>query len=297
MHEALEQQTVSIAKAGINATLKARCSLLAAANPKYGRFDRYEPVPSQIELEPALISRFDLIFTVTDTPDPEKDSNLAQHILKTNYAGELHTHRTEVATGQNQVEQQQVDDATEDVEPEIDAELLRKYVAHAKRGCFPTMTTDARSTIEEFYVNLRSKGSDEEDAIPVTARKLEAIIRLAEASARVRFGDTVSVKDANRAISIVKSSLEDVGRDPETGEFDADVIETGTSKTQRDRIKSLKGLISEIESESDDGAPHEEIVDRAEEVGLDESKIDDEIEKLRRKGELYEPTQDHYRTT
>ncbi len=296
MHEALEQQSISISKAGINATLKSRCSLLGAANPKYGRFDQYEPIGEQIDLEPALISRFDLIFTVTDQPDPEKDGDLADHILQTNYAGELNTQRTRMTN--SNFTQEEVDAATEKVEPVIEPDLLRKYIAHAKRNCFPTMTDEARAAIREFYVDLRAKGADEDAPVPVTARKLEALVRLAEASARVRLSDTVEAEDAERVITIVRSCLEAIGVDPETGEFDADVIETGRSKTQRDRIKNLKGLISELESEYEEGAPLDEVLDRAEtDLGLDRSKAEDEIEKLRRKGEVYEPQQNHLRTT
>ncbi|QHS16769.1 minichromosome maintenance protein MCM [haloarchaeon 3A1-DGR] len=295
MHEGLEQQKISISKAGINATLKARCSLLGAANPKYGRFDQYEPIGEQIDLEPALISRFDLIFTVTDQPDPEHDSRLARHILKTNYAGELNTQREELTT--SEFTQAEVDDVTEEVAPAIDADLLRKYIAYAKRNCYPTMTEDAKAVIEEFYVDLRSKGADEDAPVPVTARKLEALVRLAEASARVRLSDTVDRKDADRATDIVESCLKDIGVDPETGQFDADVVETGTSKSQRDRIKNLKTLIADIEEDYEEGAPVEEVIDRADEVGMDPSKAEDEIEKLRRKGEVYEPTQNHLRTT
>jgi replicative DNA helicase Mcm len=296
MHEALEQQSISISKAGINATLKSRCSLLGAANPKYGRFDQYEPIGEQIDLEPALISRFDLIFTVTDQPDPEKDGDLADHILQTNYAGELNTQRTRMTN--SNFTQEEVDAATEEVEPAIEPELLRKYIAHAKRNCYPTMTDEARAAIREFYVDLRAKGADEDAPVPVTARKLEALVRLAEASARVRLSDTVEAEDAERVIAIVRSCLEAIGVDPETGEFDADVIETGRSKTQRDRIKNLKGLISELESEYEEGAPLDEVLDRAEvDLGLDRSKAEDELEKLRRKGEVYEPQQNHLRTT
>ena len=295
MHEALEQQKISISKAGINATLKSRCSLLGAANPKYGRFDQYEPIGEQIDLEPALISRFDLIFTVTDTPDPDHDGKLADHILKTNYAGELNTQRTNVPT--SEFTQAQVDSVTEQVAPEIDAELLRKYIAHAKRSCFPTMTEEAKATIRDFYVDLRSKGADEDAPIPVTARKLEALVRLAEASARVRLSDTVEEADAERSVSIVRSCLKDIGVDPETGQFDADVVETGTSKTQRDRIKNIKQLIAEIEDEFEEGAPMDEVLERANEIGMDASKAEAEIEKLRRKGDVYEPRQGHLRTT
>ncbi|PSQ01825.1 AAA family ATPase [Halobacteriales archaeon QS_4_69_31] len=295
MHQALEQQEISISKAGINATLKSRCSLLGAANPKYGRFDQYEPISEQIDLEPALISRFDLIFTVTDQPDEEKDRNLAEHILTTNYAGELNTHREELNS--SNYSEEEVATVTDEVDPTIEPELLRKYVAYAKRNCFPTMTEEAREAIQDFYVDLRAEGQDEEAPVPVTARKLEALVRLAEASARVRLSDTVTEDDAERVIEIVRTQMEAIGVDPETGEFDADVIEAGTSKSQRDRIKNIKGLIEELEAEYDEGAPVDVVVERAEETGTDPSKAEHEIEKLKQKGEVYEPQTDHLRTT
>ncbi len=295
MHEGLEQQQISVSKAGINATLKSRCSLLGAANPKYGRFDQYEPIGEQIDLEPALISRFDIIFTVTDQPDPERDADLAEHIIQTNYAGELNTQRTKIANSNFTAEE--VDDVTEDVAPAIDPELFRKYVAYAKRTCYPTMTEEAKEAIRDFYVDLRAKGQGEDAPVPVTARKLEALVRLAEASARVRLSDYVEQEDAERVIEIVRSSLQDIGVDPETGQFDADVIETGQSKTQRDRIKNLKQLIKDIEDDYEEGAPVEEVLERADEIGLDRSKAEQELEKLRRRGEVYEPRQDHVRTT
>ncbi|WP_049922291.1 LAGLIDADG family homing endonuclease [Halopiger djelfimassiliensis] len=295
MHEALEQQKISVSKAGINATLKSRCSLLGAANPKYGRFDHYEPISEQIDLEPALISRFDLIFTVTDQPDEEKDKNLAEHIITTNYAGELTTQREQM--NQIDVSQSEIDEMTDQVDPEIDSELLRKYIAYAKQNCHPRMTEAAREAIRDFYVDLRSKGTDEDAAVPVTARKLEALVRLSEASARVRLSDTVEEADANRVIEIVRSCLQDIGVDPETGEFDADIVEAGTSKSQRDRIKNLKQLISDIEEEYDEGAPVDIVLERAEEVGMDHSKAEHEIENLKQKGEVYEPSTGNLRTT
>ncbi|MDS0282788.1 LAGLIDADG family homing endonuclease [Haloarcula onubensis] len=295
MHEALEQQRISVSKAGINATLKSRCSLLGAANPKYGRFDQYEPIGEQINLEPALISRFDLIFTVTDQPDEESDRNLAEHIIQTNYAGELHTHRVQNPT--SNFSEEEVDTVTDEVAPTIDPELLRKYIAYAKRNCFPTMTEEAKETIEDFYVDLRLKGQDEDAPVPVTARKLEALVRLAEASARMRLADTVEEADADRAVDIALYCMKQIGIDPETGEFDADVVETGTSKSQRDRIQNIRGIINDIEDEYDEGAPIDVVVERAEEVGIDESKAEHEIEKLKQRGEVYEPRTDHLRTT
>ncbi|MFB6295293.1 MAG: LAGLIDADG family homing endonuclease [Halobacteriales archaeon] len=295
MHEALEQQEISISKAGITATLKSRCALLGAANPKYGRFDEYEPIAEQIELDPALISRFDLIFTVTDQPDEEEDRRLAEHIIQSNYAGELSAQHEKLSSPTANADE--AAEAARNVEPTIDAELLRKYVAYAKRDVFPTMTDAARERIRDFYVEMRSHGTGEDAPVPITARKLEALVRLAEASARVRLSDTVEEEDAERVIEIVQSSLRDVGMDPETGEYDADIVETEMSKSQRDRVKNLKTLIQEIEDEYEEGAPVEEVIDRAEELGMDESKADHEIEKLKQKGELYEPMQGYLRTT
>jgi len=295
MHEALEQQSISISKAGINATLKSRCSLLGAANPKYGRFDQYEPIGEQIDLEPALISRFDLIFTVTDQPDPEEDRELAEHILEANYAGQLNTQREQMTAPD--VTRDQVEAAQETVEPSIEPELLRKYVAYAQQTCYPRMTDEAREAIQEFYVDLRSKGADEDAPVPVTARKLEALVRLAEASARVRLADEVTREDADRVIEIVRSCLQDIGVDPETGQFDADVVETGTSKSQRDRIKNIKALIDEMGEEYEEGVPVDALLDRADEVGIGAQKAERELEKLKQKGEVYEPRTDHVRTT
>jgi len=296
MHEGLEQQQISISKAGINATLKARCSLLGAANPKYGRFDQYEPIGEQIDLEPALISRFDLIFTVTDQPDPERDADLAEHIIRTNYAGELETQRTRMTN--MEVSREEVAEATEEVAPEIEPDLLRKYIAFARRNCFPRMTEEAKAAIREFYVDLRSEGADEDAPVPVTARKLEALVRLSEASARVRLSDTVEAEDAERVIELVRSCLQDIGVDPETGQLDADVVETGTSKTQRDRIQGLKEIIEEVDAEyeSEPGAPIDAVVGRAADAGIDEPKVHDELESLRRKGDVYSPTTDQYKT-
>jgi replicative DNA helicase Mcm len=283
LHEALEQQQVSIAKAGINATLKSRCSLLGAANPKYGRFDEYEGIAEQIDLEPALISRFDLIFTVTDSINEEEDSDIAGHILQTNYAGEV------AASGEDAGEEM------DEIDPEIEPETLRKYVAYSRRECNPKMTDEARERIKGFYVDLRAQGSDG-DAVPVTARKLEALVRLAEASARVRLSDDVEMQDAERAIDVTTASLDQVGRDPETGEFDIDVIESGTSQSQRDRIKGIKEIISVVcDDKDDDKAPMDEIIELAEEHDMSPEKARDEIDSLRRRGELIEPEKDHFR--
>jgi len=294
LESVLEEQTVEISKASVQKALRARTAVLAASNPKYGRFDQYEPIGEQVDLEPGLISQFDLLFTVTDQPDEQQDERLAEHVLQANYAGELHTQRSEMAAPN--ITEADVEDAAETVAPAIDPELLRKYIAYARQNCYPTMTDAAMETIRDFYVDLRTKGADPDDAVPVTARKLEALVRLAEASARVRLSDEVEVQDAERAVEITRSCLRDLGVDPETGQFDADVVETGPSEKQRDRIKNVGRLIVEVGEEYDEGAPIDVVLDRAEEMGLEHSKAEHEIDKLKQKGEVYEPSTGHLRT-
>jgi len=286
LHSALEQQEVSIAKAGISTTMNARCGLLAAANPKYGRWDDFEPVTEQVDLPPALVSRFDLIFTLKDQPDREFDSKLAESILNTNQAGQ------KISSGEAP------EDVDELQEPEFPLDLLPKYIMYARNNVDPVMTADGKKALKEFYVDMRSKGVEEGNAVPVTARKLEALVRLAEASARMRLSDEITELDTDLAIETVKMSLEQVGIDPETGEFDADMVEAGTSKTQRDRVKTLKDLINDMEEDYDDGVPYEDAQEAAEEEkGIDERKFEHEIEKLKQKGEIYEPKTGHLRTT
>jgi len=270
LHTALEQQIVAVNKAGINAILKSRCSLLAAANPKYGRFDRYAPIPEQIDLDPALLSRFDLIFTILDEPDENKDRNLARHILS--------AHRGELDT----------------FEPAIDLDLLRKYIAYAKRSVNPVLSEDASKIIEDYYVSVR-KRTNENSPVPLTARQLEAIIRLAEASARLRLSNVATADDAKRAISLVEKCLKEVAVDPETGEVDIDMVTAGTSKRQRDRILVLRRIIEELEATHEKGAPEVEILKMAEAEGIQSQKAKEILYKMKERGDLYCPRIGYYR--
>ncbi|MCX6676209.1 MAG: minichromosome maintenance protein MCM [Methanothrix sp.] len=285
LHEAMEQQTISVAKAGVMATLKSRCSLLAAANPKMGRFDKYEPIAPQINLTPALMSRFDLIFVLTDDPDTKRDSAIAEHILKSNYAGELSTQKA----WNPQISQEDIDAALTVIMPEIDPELLRKYVAYARKKIFPTLTDEAKSYFMNYYVNLRTQGQDSSKPVPVTARQLEALIRLGEANARLRLSNKVTLEDAQRVVKILDSCLRKVGVDPETGFLDADIIASGTSKSTRDRTKSVMDIIKDVSKEHQGPAPRDAVLDRAEELGIDRAKAEEIIDRLRRDGSVFEP--------
>ncbi|MCW3130160.1 MAG: ATP-binding protein [Methanophagales archaeon] len=289
LHEAMEQQTVSIAKAGIMARLNSRCALLAAANPKYGRFDKYTPISEQINIPPTLMSRFDLIFTMMDRPNEEMDTKTAEHILEAHYAGELHARLTSKGKVE-EVEKEHFKRAMQTMEPSIPVDLLRKYVAWSKRNVFPVMTEEAKNKFLDFYIGLRRQGYEDEEApVPVTARQLEALIRLGEAKARTRLSDKITAEDAERVINVVTHCLKHVFVDPETGKLDADWITVGTTKTRRDRARSIRDIIKELEKEYGDEVPIEEVLDLAEEEGIEREKAEDIIEVMKRDGILFSP--------
>jgi replicative DNA helicase Mcm len=264
LHEAMEQQQISVSKANIQATLNAETSILAAGNPKLGRFDPYEPIPQQIEIGDTLLSRFDFIFPVKDQPDEERDEKLSSQVLK------------------NHID-------PEETQPDISQDQLKRYVAYAKRKD-PDLTEAAADKIQDFYISMRSRGDGEEGgSVPITARQLEALVRISEASARAELSDEVTEEDAERAIGILKYSLEQVGVDPETGEFDADIIESGVTSSERNRMQSVKHIIDEM---AEDGEVQiDDVLDRAEEEGFGKDQAEDVIERLKRDGELYEPKQ------
>lgn len=271
IHEALEQQTISIAKAGIMATLNSRCSVLAAANPKYGRFDRFKPTGEQINLPSTILSRFDLIFVIEDKPDPEKDKSLAGHILR------IHKNNS--------------------IPFEIDPELLRKYIAFARREVNPKLTQEAIKVLQEFYVGMRGGIDDEEDApVPITARQLEALVRLSEASARIRLGQEVTDYDAKRAITLQMKCLKQVGYDPETGKVDIDKVEGRTPKSDRDKFRLVSQTIKRLEDEYNGRAPKQMLMDEMEDRhNMDEEKVEEVIRFLKRNGTIYEPKPGYYK--
>ena len=292
MHEAMEQQTISIAKAGIMATLKSRCALLGAANPKFGRFDRYEPIAKQINMPPALLSRFDLIFILTDEPSVNRDTAIAEHILKAHYAGELSTRRKNIIN--SGISPDDITKAMEIIRPVLEAEKLRKYIAYTKRNIFPIIQDDARKHLIDFYLGLRKQGEAPDSPVPVTARQLEALIRLAEASARVRLSNVITTDDTSRIIRIVMASLKQVMTDPETGRLDADIVNVGMGKSQRDRIKVLREIIRDLQKEMG-AAPIEEIISKAEESGIKKETVEDMIQKLKSAGEIIESSNERFR--
>jgi replicative DNA helicase Mcm len=287
---ALEDQELTVTKGDANQKLPARTAVLASAEPKYGRWDEYESISEQIDLPPSLISAFDLIFTYSDEPDELEDRKRARSLLAANRAAE--PEGAEAADGD-----ETTSPADQSVVPNVGADTLRQYLAHVNETYTPTMSEGAKDHIEQFYVDLRSQGVEEDAPAPVSQQKLEALVRLAEAAARLRCSETVSEGDARFVTELVSDSLADLGMEPETNEFDADMIEAGHSKSQRDRIKGIKAIVSELENEYDEGAPYDEVVEMAVENGTDREKAEHEIEKLKQRAEIYEPSEDRLRTT
>ena len=265
MDGAREQQTVSGAKAGRLAQFGARTAILAAANPKYGRFDQERSISEQINLASTIISRFDLLFTVRDVIDDTK--MIAKHILDS------------VLTPSK-------------VAPPISPGFLRLMVAYARQNCFPVLTVEARNELETYYVARREASRDA--AIPLTARQLWAVIRLSRASARVRLSDEATIEDARNAIRLLDASLQDVGIDLESGAVDIDKIMTGVTKTQRDKIQIMIGFIRELEKEYKT-AKKTEIIKMAEEKDIDKRDVDRLLDVLKKNGEIYEPMFDQFK--
>lgn len=268
LHEAMAQQQISISKANIQATLRAQTTILAAANPKLGRFDPYQTIAPQIDMPPTLINRFDLIFPVRDMPNEGMDTKIASHVLSLQKSGE-------------------------EMEPEIPIDLFKKYISYVRKHIKPRLSDGAIDEIKSFYVKLRNTGSTSDDAvkpIPISARQLEALVRLAEASARVRLSKNVAKSDARRAIRILRRCLMEVGFDYETQQIDIDRISTGISARQRSKIIVVRDIINNLEKKSERKTiPIEDIIAEAGDKQIDEPGVEEVIERLKKEGEIFEP--------
>ena len=265
MHEAMEQQTVTISKANIQATLRAETTVLAAGNPKLGRFDPYTPIPQQIDISPALLSRFDIIFVIRDLPNKSQDEAIATHVLE--------EHSQEI---------------TRDI---IDPRLIRKYIAYSKQKIKPKLTQEAMEEIKEFYIKLRNQTISSESEIkpiPITARQLEGVVRLAEAHAKIHLSEEVRKDDAQRAIELLKVSLQQVGYDEETQSYDIDRVTTGITSSKRGKILLVRETISQLESKLGKLIPTEELKNSLKEK-MSEIELDDAISQLSKSGDIFSP--------
>jgi replicative DNA helicase Mcm len=256
--------SINISKAGIIAQFQTRTSVLAAANPKFGRFDPNDIPTNQFDIPSTLLSRFDLIFTIKDVMDESRDRKMADHIMLVHSSS-----------------------ASDAITPVINLNDLRKYIAYARKTCFPKLSSEAGDRIKDYYVSLRKMGK-KENTFPITARQIEGIIRLAEASAKIRLSPEVELMDAERAINLTDFVLKDVFTDKETGLIDSDIVNIGQSKSKIDKVRTILNIIQAIESQVD-MVDIDEIVKKAVEVGLDDSACRKIIRNLSLQGELYEP--------
>jgi replicative DNA helicase Mcm len=261
MHEALEQQTVSVDRASIHVTLNSQTALLAAGNPKKSRFSSYSSIAEQINLPDSLISRFDLIFALRDLPNPEKDSDILDKIL------EVHC-------------------GCETVDPPIDNVLLKKYIAFAKQNIHPKLTPEAQERIKEIYLEMRAKNRNtiNEKMIAITPRQAEGIIRLSEASAKVRLSNIVTVDDVDRAGSVMIYSLKQIAFNEEAGTFDIDVRESKVTSTTRMKLDIIEQSFKDT-----DELTYEQLYEKTRARGIEDCEVDAMIEKLKHQGFIYEP--------
>ena len=287
LHEAMESQRISVAKAGITATLQCRCSMLAAANPKYGRFEEDTPIADQIDLPPALMSRFDLIFVLTDKPDKKKDTAITEHILNAHQRGQVRMmHEGESVPGINA---KKVLEETDAIRPVYEQEMLRKYVAYSKR-ITPIMTEEAKNIIESSFLRIRGMGSGG-NSVPITARQLEAFVRLSEASAKMRLSRVVSDVDANRAVDLVEEYLRRIAGNDEGG-FDIDKIASGISSKDRSKIDVVRSIFREFGA---DGLNMDEAIQHGLSKGLQETDVSRAVKQLHDAGEIFKSPNGTYK--
>ena len=269
LHEVMEQQTASIAKGGIVATLNARTSILAAANPMYGKYDVFKNITENVNLPIPLLTRFDLIFVVRDKPSKERDAKIAKHIIN------LHT-------------PQGIDNRSL-----VDSDTLTKYVSYAKR-IDPILTKEAQDKILAYYLKMRNVESEE--MITVTPRQLEGLIRLATARARLLLKTKVEEEDAQRAIELLQNMFEDAGIDVNTGKVDLGVLQ-GRPRSEVSKMQLFMDIVKQLEGVPKKSVPEELLY---EELIKSEKFTDEEarniVRKMAREGSIYESKPGHYNT-
>jgi len=272
LHEVMEQQSASIAKGGIVATLNARTSILAAANPMFGKYDIFKNIYENVNLPIPLLTRFDLVFIVRDIPSQEKDRNIAQHIISQH--GFSGTDTTSL----------------------IDIDILTKYLSYAKRGD-PALTKEAENLIMEFYLKMRNiSGEDKENMITITPRQLEGLIRLATARARLLLKNQVEGEDADRAIYLFNEMLKNSGTDVNTGKVDIGVLQ-GRPKSEVSKLQMFMEILRSLEGEPKSSVPEQDFVDElVKSDKFSEEEARNYIRRMIRDASIYESKPGHYNT-
>ena len=262
LHEVMEQQTCSVAKGGIVATLNARTSILSAANPKYGKYDPFRNITENVEPLPIpLLTRFDIIHVIRDSADTERDNRIASHIL------EIHR------------------DIEHAAQSAIEIDLFRKYLAYAKQ-IEPKLTPEAIDILRKYYLQMRNV--DSEGMITATPRQLEGLVRLATARARLLLKDSVDTEDAERAIYLVSQMLETVGIDVNTGKVDLGVLH-GKPLSETSKLKTFTDVFNGLSGEDKNDVEEKNFIDELVKTGkFTEDEAKDFIRKAMQNGQIYE---------
>jgi len=265
-HGVILHNTISIAKAGIVVQLNARSSILAAANPTFGRYVPQRSISENIsELPVTIISRFDLIFILVDRPEEARDRNMTEHILK------LHQ-GLKIERGSM-----------------IDPALLKKYLYYVRRHANPKLSEEASEKIEEFFLEMRGKSEGADSPVPITMRQLEAVIRLSEARAKLALKNEVGKEDVEPVTKLMRSYLMQVGVDRATGKADIDMIMVGRPKSASDKLSALFDLLITMEKENEMGPiKREAFISRAETEGFFRKFAEDAVTKWMNDGIIYE---------
>jgi replicative DNA helicase Mcm len=300
MHPAMEQQRIDISKGGITASLPSRCAIIAAANPKAGRFSKRAANTSVIRsfsetgLPAPLASRFDIIWMMRDEVKAENDGMIAQHILRSRTRGIPEALIDEqIKMDPTKEDDNQIFDIGVDNSEHLTPSFLRKYIAFAKRNFHPNIDNDVMAMILEYYVQERQSfgREDQEDGesnvVPITARALEALIRLTEAHARMFLREDATAEDAKVALAVFKHWREESGIEDES-EY------SGVSVRQRNTSTIISQIVRDICAENNNVASITSIYNRALVKKIDESTVDNIIQQMRRSGILFSKKNDEY---
>ncbi|VDL71979.1 unnamed protein product [Nippostrongylus brasiliensis] len=220
LHEVMEQQTLSIAKAGIICQLNARASILAAANPVDSKWNRDKTIVDNIQLPHTLLSRFDLIFLLVDPQDEGYDRRLANHLVSLYYK-----------------------EKSEAEAEQLDMALLRDYIAYAKANVHPKLTDESSQFIIDKYLFMRKAGA-QHGQISAYPRQLESLIRLSEAHAKIRLAESVTIEDVESAYNLYREALKQSAVDPVTGKVDVNILAAGMSATSRKMVQQVAEAIA-----------------------------------------------------
>lgn len=265
LHEVMEQQTISIAKAGIITTLNARSSILASANPIGSRYNPNLPVTENIDLPPPLLSRFDLVYLVLDKVDEKNDREIAKHLTNL-YLEDKPEHISQ-----------------DDVLP---VEFLTMYISYAKEHIHPIITEAAKTELVRAYVGMRKMGDDsrsDEKRITATTRQLESMIRLAEAHAKMKLKNVVELEDVQEAVRLIRSAIKDYATDPKTGKIDMNLVQTGKSVIQRKLQEDLsREIMNVLKDQTSDSMSFNELIKQINEHSQDRVESSDIQEALSR---------------